>query len=838
MQKNKNRIVLMLVITLMFNFLPTLSVKASDDMKIISSTSITVEQAKAWATEKGATSTFISLADLYWKYAPFNGSVNPGVAYVQAAKETGYGKFGGVIDESYHNPCGLKTKEGGSDTDPNAHKRFNNWDEGVQAHLDHLALYAGASGYPRTDTYDPRHFSFVLGKAPTVVALGGNWAPSSTYGSEVLSMYRQLESTIPKLSPLIELDAPSYGTNVSGSSLEVRGWALNSSGVKAINIYVDSKLIKSTTTGISRTDVKNVYPSYNDAKSGYSTSIDISSVAAGKRTLTVEQVGNDGSKKSIDTIINVSKLPALIELDAPSYGTNVSGSSLEVRGWALNPSGVKAINIYVDSKLIKSTTTGISRTDVKNVYPSYNDAKSGYSTSIDISSVAAGKRTLTVEQVGNDGSKKSIDTIINVSKLASISAIDTPASGSTITSNKVTVSGWAVSASGVKEIKVYVDGKEKGITKVGISRTDVGNIYSAYPNASKSGFSVNIDINDIAPGNKTFEIKETSNDGSVHSTYVKANIVKKSPITVIDTPTDNYLEKNDTIKVTGWALNASGISNINVYIDGNKKASVKPTISRQDVINVYPGYQTNNVCGYTTSVSLAGLVAGSHKILVEAVGVDGTINTVSKNIYYKENPSKLIVLDPGHNHGGDDGAYSTHNGVRYSERDINMDIAMKTKAALEAKGYRVVLTRTPFDIEYLSVNDSLTKRVELANSLNADLFISIHQNSFDKESANGTEVYYTTKSNDSGFPASPNKAYKLSTSKTLSNNIVNNISSIGFTNRGAKDGNLFVVRNTIMPAVLVECGFISNLKDVTNLTNSNIQEKIATAIANGVYGNF
>ena len=217
MQKNKNRIVLMLVITLMFNFLPTLSVKASDDMKIISSTSITVEQAKAWATEKGATSTFISLADLYWKYAPFNGGVNPGVAYVQAAKETGYGKFGGVIDESYHNPCGLKTKEGGSDTDPNAHKRFNNWDEGVQAHLDHLALYAGASGYPRTDTYDPRHFSFVLGKAPTVVALGGNWAPSSTYGSEVLSMYRQLESTIPKLSPLIELDAPSYGTNVSGS---------------------------------------------------------------------------------------------------------------------------------------------------------------------------------------------------------------------------------------------------------------------------------------------------------------------------------------------------------------------------------------------------------------------------------------------------------------------------------------------------------------------------------------------------------------------------------------------------------------------------------------------
>lgn len=114
------------------------------------------------------------------------------MAYVQAAKETGYGKFGGVINESYHNPCGLKISAGGLDNDPNAHQKFNTWDEGVQAHLDHLALYAGAEGYPRSDSYDPRDFITIKGTVVTVNALGGKWAPSLTYGEEVNKLYNDL----------------------------------------------------------------------------------------------------------------------------------------------------------------------------------------------------------------------------------------------------------------------------------------------------------------------------------------------------------------------------------------------------------------------------------------------------------------------------------------------------------------------------------------------------------------------------------------------------------------------------------------------------------------------
>ncbi|MBX6377125.1 MAG: N-acetylmuramoyl-L-alanine amidase [Clostridia bacterium] len=157
-----------------------------------------VAQAQTWARSRGATPLFILLAPLYWRLGPERGGVDPAAAYAQAARETAFGRFGGVLDESFRNPAGLKTREGGGDADPAAHQRFATWEEGVTAHLDHLALYAGAPGYPRSDTPDPRHFPFLRGAAPTVEALGGTWAPASDYGVAIVRNYLQpLVTTAP-----------------------------------------------------------------------------------------------------------------------------------------------------------------------------------------------------------------------------------------------------------------------------------------------------------------------------------------------------------------------------------------------------------------------------------------------------------------------------------------------------------------------------------------------------------------------------------------------------------------------------------------------------------------
>ena len=89
-----------LICMMMLSMVTAINAYAVTDFKIISDTEVTAAEARKWAKSKGATDTFADLAKLYWKYADECGGVNPAIAYVQAAKETGYGKFGGVLDES------------------------------------------------------------------------------------------------------------------------------------------------------------------------------------------------------------------------------------------------------------------------------------------------------------------------------------------------------------------------------------------------------------------------------------------------------------------------------------------------------------------------------------------------------------------------------------------------------------------------------------------------------------------------------------------------------------------------------------------------------------------
>ncbi|MEQ8198612.1 MAG: cell wall-binding repeat-containing protein, partial [Clostridiaceae bacterium] len=196
----KRTIVLLISFIFITAFVPLKKVQAYDtNTPIMSSPTASLKEMQDWAVSHGATETFVSLAELYWNLAPLHGGINPAVAYAQSAKETYFGIFGNVLDESFHNPCGLKTAEGGSNDDPAAHQRFSSWTEGVMAHLDHLALYAGAPGYPKApdDTYDPRHFSFLYNTAEnSVEKLGGKWAPSLTYGTEIVIYINEINSFI------------------------------------------------------------------------------------------------------------------------------------------------------------------------------------------------------------------------------------------------------------------------------------------------------------------------------------------------------------------------------------------------------------------------------------------------------------------------------------------------------------------------------------------------------------------------------------------------------------------------------------------------------------------
>ena len=173
--------------------------------------------------------------------------------------------------------------------------------------------------------------------------------------------------------------------------------------------------------------------------------------------------------------------------------------------------------------------------------------------------------------------------------------------------------------------------------------------------------------------------------------------------------------------------------------------------------------------------------------------------------------SKIIVLDPGH--GATDIGCS-YDGV--NEADINMDIALLLKDLLEKEEYTVVMTHD--GSEYISPS----QRAEFANDKKAGLFISIHQNAAeDVPDAEGIETYYNS---------SNKNAKKLA--KTIHQAL---IKSTEANDRGymSRD-DLIVTRETDMPSVLIECGFLSNANERYLLTTAEYQTKIAQAIADAV----
>lgn len=188
--------VLLVALLIFFRFseppLPPLRLDLSQP--VLSQPTATVDQAKKWAKRNHAADLFIELADTYWEIGEQTG-VNPTIAYAQAALETNFMNFGGVVDASYHNPCGLKTTTGGDDDDPDAHHRFADWSEGIRAQYEHLALYAGQDGYPLESPNDPRHFSYLFGEARTVGEIGDRWASSSNYAEVLAELVDRMEVT-------------------------------------------------------------------------------------------------------------------------------------------------------------------------------------------------------------------------------------------------------------------------------------------------------------------------------------------------------------------------------------------------------------------------------------------------------------------------------------------------------------------------------------------------------------------------------------------------------------------------------------------------------------------
>ena len=195
----------------------------------------------------------------------------------------------------------------------------------------------------------------------------------------------------------------------------------------------------------------------------------------------------------------------------------------------------------------------------------------------------------------------------------------------------------------------------------------------------------------------------------------------------------------------------------------------------------------------------------------------------SKTFLTDDNP--CIVIDPGHGipDGGAVGARGT------VEQEINLAISKKLCEVLEGKGMKVIMTRTDenglfsdgMGIREMKVKD-MKKRLEIMKKSDADLFVSIHMNYFPSSKINGLRVFYSANHSEIK-PLAEQIQLKMS-----------EITGAKTTAVKTADKTLFLMKNPPIPAILVECGFLSNEEEEKKLNNDDYQSRLAWAIADAI----
>jgi N-acetylmuramoyl-L-alanine amidase CwlD len=181
-----------------------------------------------------------------------------------------------------------------------------------------------------------------------------------------------------------------------------------------------------------------------------------------------------------------------------------------------------------------------------------------------------------------------------------------------------------------------------------------------------------------------------------------------------------------------------------------------------------------------------------------------------KSVYADDSSKILICIDPGH--GGKDCGTTGPTGLK--EKDVNLDISLRLKNKLVDAGFKVILTRES------DINHSIDEITDFVNSNNADLFISVHNNSHPSADMNGTQTFYFNQSPGGNLLATYINA--------------GTIEQIGTVDRGVKSSNFKVLKNSKMVSALIEGVFMCNPNEEAELKDDNFRDKIAEGIYNGI----
>lgn len=189
---------------------------------------------------------------------------------------------------------------------------------------------------------------------------------------------------------------------------------------------------------------------------------------------------------------------------------------------------------------------------------------------------------------------------------------------------------------------------------------------------------------------------------------------------------------------------------------------------------------------------------------------------------------RKIVLDPGH--GGKDGGAVSVTGNH--EKHLNLDISLSIREVLHILGYEVILTRES-DCELTHVDGGTRKmqdlkgRLEIAQNNHDAVFVSIHMNKFPEGKYRGLQVYY-----------SPNNTNSFTLAKSVQDTVTSSVQPDNDRKIKKADSTIFLLHKIKSPAILIECGFLSNQAEAELLDNKDYRDMLSSAISTAIINSF
>ena len=230
-------------------------------------------------------------------------------------------------------------------------------------------------------------------------------------------------------------------------------------------------------------------------------------------------------------------------------------------------------------------------------------------------------------------------------------------------------------------------------------------------------------------------------------------------------------------------------------------------------------------------LSIASCLVGIFVLICAAYGrISAQINSSDRA---NNTAQKTVIIDAGH--GGEDGGAVGNDGI--VEKDINLSVALKLRDLLEVSGYKVIMTREKdqaiYDDEAKTLREK--KRSDLHNRLDIitknsgenTVFISVHQNKFPNPKYYGTQIFY-----------SKHDPKSMDLATCVKDSVVGFLQPENTRSIKEATGKIYLLNNAKIPAIVVECGFISNPEESKKLANKEYQSEMAFSVYCGLVNYF